>query len=56
MLFFCRILLVFVVGGIEAMLESWRDRDNFNILEKYFAGRVSNEERITSLYQAFLDC
>jgi len=25
---FCRILAVFVVGSIEAMLESWRDRDD----------------------------
>jgi hypothetical protein len=34
---FCRSLVVFVVGGIEAMLESWRGRNRFNVLEKYFA-------------------
>jgi len=52
---FSRILVVFVVGGIEAMLESWRDRDGFNVLEKYFAQKVTNGERVTSLYQAFSD-
>jgi hypothetical protein len=52
---FCRILVVFVVGGIEAMLESWRDRNRFNILDKYFAQNVRNGDRITSLYQAFSD-
>jgi hypothetical protein len=52
---FCRILVVFVVGGIEAMLESWRDRDRFNVLEKYFADKATNGERVTSLYQAFPD-
>jgi hypothetical protein len=52
---FCRILVVFVVGGIEAMLESWRDRDRFNVLEKYFARNVKNGDRVTSLYQAFSD-
>jgi hypothetical protein len=50
---FCRILAVFVIGGIEAMLESWRDRDRVNVLEKYFAQNVTNGERVTSLYQAF---
>jgi hypothetical protein len=52
---FCRILAVFVIGGIEAMLESWRDRDRVNVLEKYFAQNVKNGERVTSLYQAFSD-
>lgn len=52
---FCRILVVFVVGGIEAMLESWRHRDRFKVLEKYFAQNVKNGERVTSLYQAFSD-
>src|SRR5262245_23890798 len=52
---FCRILVVFVVGGIEAMLEAWRDRDGFDVLNKYFARNVKNGERVTSLYQAFLD-
>ncbi len=52
---FCRILVVFVVGGIEAMLEAWRDRDRLDVLNKYFAQNVTNGERVTSLYQAFLD-
>lgn len=50
---FCRILVVFVVGGIEAMLESWRHRDRFKVLEKYFARKEENGERVKSLYQAF---
>jgi hypothetical protein len=48
-------LVVFVGGGIEAMLESWRGRDSFNVLEKYFAQNERNGERLTSLYQAFSD-
>jgi hypothetical protein len=58
---FCRILVVFVIGGIEAMLESWRDRDKFKVLEKYFATKdkdgqpITNGDRVTSLYQAFSD-
>jgi hypothetical protein len=52
---FCRILVVFVVGGIEAMLESWRHHDRFKVLENYFAQNVNNGERVTSLYQAFSD-
>lgn len=52
---FCRLLVVFVVGGIEAMLESWRHRDRFKVLEKYFAQNIKNGERVTSLYKAFSD-
>ncbi len=50
---FCRMLVVFVVGGVEAMLESWRDHDRFNVL-KYFAQNMTNRDRVTSLYEAFL--
>jgi hypothetical protein len=52
---FSRILVVFGVAGIEATLESWRARNTSNVLEKYFADNVTNGERVTSLYQAFLD-
>jgi len=52
---FCRILVVFVIGGIEAMLESWRGRDRFKVLEKYFAEKGTNGERVTILHQAFSD-
>ncbi len=58
---FCRILVVFVIGGIEAMLKSWCDRDKFNVLEIYFVEkdkngrRINNGERVTSLFQAFSD-
>ncbi|WP_173931661.1 hypothetical protein [Chelativorans sp. Marseille-P2723] len=52
---FCRILAVFVVGGIEAMLKAWNERDSFDVLNKYFAQNVPNGERVTSLHQGFLD-
>lgn len=52
---FCRILAVFVIGGIEAMLESWRERDKFKVLDKYFARDVTNGNRVGSLCQAFSD-
>src|SRR5262245_20580075 len=53
---FCRIIAVFTIGGIEAMLESWRERDRINILDKSFQEKtLSNKERVDSLYQAFVD-
>jgi hypothetical protein len=52
---FCRMLVVFVVGGVEAMLESWRNWDRFKVLEQYFAQNVENGKRVTCLYQAFSD-
>jgi len=50
---FCRLLAVFMIGSIEAMLESWRDRDRVRVLEKYFTENASNGERVSSLYKAF---
>lgn len=50
---FCRILAVFTIGSIEAMLETWRSKDKVNILDKYFAKNTENGERIQSLYEAF---
>jgi hypothetical protein len=50
---FCRIFAVFAVSGIEAMLESWRERDEFKILEGYFAERASDSDRAASLCEAF---
>lgn len=52
---FCRMLAVFVIGSIEAMLESWRDRDRVRVLEKYFMDSVRNGDRVSSLYEAFRD-
>ena len=52
---FCRMLAVFMIGSIEAMLESWRDRDRVRVLEKYFMESVSNGERVSSLYEAFCE-
>jgi len=50
---FCRILVVFVIGGIKAMLESWLKRDKLGVLKTYFAKGVTNGDRIISLYKAF---
>jgi len=50
---FCRLLAVFMIGSIEAMFESWLDRDRVRVLEKYFMDNVSNGERVSSLYEAF---
>lgn len=50
---FCRILVVFVIGGIEAMLESWRARDTTGVLENYFAKNISNSDRIKILCKVF---
>ncbi|WP_027230372.1 hypothetical protein [Phyllobacterium sp. UNC302MFCol5.2] len=50
---FCRIMAVFMVGAIEAMLADWRRRDNASILDKYFENNVRNDDRVRNLYQAF---
>jgi hypothetical protein len=50
---FCRMLAVFVIGSLEALLETWRDRDRVSILDKYFSEKVTNGDKITSLYDAF---
>lgn len=52
---FCRVLAVFVIGGIETMLEAWRHRDRVNVLDKYFAPNVKNGDKVASLYQAYSD-
>lgn len=52
---FCRMLAVFVVGSIEAMLESWRDREHGTVLETYFMESKSNDIRVSSLYKAFCE-
>lgn len=50
---FCRMLTVFIVGAIEAMLQSWRDRDRVKVLETYFRKNASNRDRVSALYEAF---
>jgi hypothetical protein len=50
---FCRLLAVFMVGSIEAMLMEWRDRDHAKILESYFAKDVHNGDRVRNLCEAF---
>jgi hypothetical protein len=49
----CRLLAVFMIGSIEAMLAAWRDRDHIGILDVYFADRVPNGEKVSRLYDAF---
>lgn len=50
---FCRLLAVFMVGSIEAMLQHWGEKDKFGILKKYFEKHADNDDRIQSLYNAF---
>ena len=50
---FCRLLIVFVVGSLEAMLKHWIEKFGIRELEIYFAERVKNSERIQALYNAF---
>lgn len=52
---FCRMLAVFMIGAIEVMLETWRDRDRVRVLESYFADKSTNGARVSGLYQAFRD-
>jgi len=47
-----RLFSVFMIGGIEAMLENWRARDTNNVLAPYF-DYTSNENRITALTNNF---
>jgi len=52
---FCRLLIVFMVGSIEAMMQHWREKKGGTILDKYFTKdkRIKNSERIRSLTEAF---
>jgi hypothetical protein len=51
----CRMLAVFIIGSLEAMLKAWRDRDRVDVLDRYFAPKgVKNGERVSSLYEAFV--
>jgi hypothetical protein len=50
---FCRLIAVFMVGSIEAMLSDWRERDQANILDLYFEKDVQNGTRVSNLYEAF---
>lgn len=50
---FCRIFAIMMVGSIETMLEAWRERDSLGILDSYFAARISNGDRVASLFNAF---
>jgi len=52
---FCRIYSIMMIGSIEAMLERWCERDNFNILNEYFASGISNENRIKNLREVFVE-
>jgi hypothetical protein len=52
---FCRIYSIMMIGSIEAMLERWCERDNFNILNEYFASDISNENRIKNLREVFVE-
>jgi len=50
---FCRLLIVFIVGGIEAMLQHWIEEFGVQELAIYFEKDVKNSERVQALYNAF---
>jgi hypothetical protein len=49
----CRLLAVFMIGNIEVMLETWRDRDGMGILSSYFNDKLPNGEKVSALFEAF---
>jgi hypothetical protein len=49
---FSRLFIVFMVDGIEAMMQDYRKK-GCDILDKYFDENTSNGERIQNLYEAF---
>jgi hypothetical protein len=50
---FARLLAVVMVGGIEMMLETWRERDSLKVLDTWFAEKASNGDRVQRLCEAF---
>ncbi len=54
---FCRMFAVIMIGSLDAMLEQWRKRDNFNILEPWLeqcrGKHTPNSEKVRSLCNAF---
>ncbi|HEX6508055.1 MAG TPA: hypothetical protein VF221_10515 [Chloroflexota bacterium] len=50
-----RVASVFMIGSIEAMLETWREKDSRGILDNYFSDKVTNGARISALQQAFTE-
>lgn len=50
---FCRLLIVFMIGSLEAMLQHWIEEFGVQELKIYFAKNVRNSERIQALYNAF---
>lgn len=50
---FCRLLIVFVVSSLEAMLQHWIKKFGVQELKTYFAKNVRNSERIQALCNAF---
>jgi hypothetical protein len=50
---FCRLLIVFMIGSIEAMIEHWKTLSNNPVLDTYLAENASNAERVESLRKAF---
>jgi hypothetical protein len=49
----CRLLAIFMIGGIELMLADWRAKDHNDILNVYFDGKHENGERVAALCTAF---
>ncbi|MGQ4706338.1 hypothetical protein [Bacillus thuringiensis] len=51
---FCRMYIILMIGGIENAINSWKEQDNLLILKIYFKKKASNEQKINSLYEAFV--
>lgn len=51
---FCRMYIILMIAGIENAINSWKEQDNLLILKIYFKKKASNEQKINSLYEAFV--
>ena len=50
---FCRMLAVIMTGNVETMLAEWKERDRFGILDRWFADKATNAQRVETLYDGF---
>ena len=49
----CQLLVVFMIGSIEVMLQEWRDSDRVGILKEYLRKPKLVAYRVASLFNAF---
>jgi hypothetical protein len=48
-----RLFIVTAINSIEIILQEWQKQDRSGVLDKYFLDKVTNGERVQSLYSAF---